>query len=50
MAISGYRSQSSLKNAWNLISEQQIHSDFEEGAKAFIEKRLPKWKPYNPNE
>ena len=39
-----------LKNAWNLISEQQIHSDFEEGAKAFIEKRLPKWKPYNPNE
>jgi E-phenylitaconyl-CoA hydratase len=39
-----------LKNAWNLISKQQIHPDFEEGAKAFIEKRLPKWKPYNPNE
>jgi len=39
-----------LKNAWHLISEQQIHPDFEEGAKAFIEKRSPKWKPYNSDE
>ena len=39
-----------LQNAWNLISEQQIHPDFEEGTKAFVEKRSPKWKPYNSNE
>ncbi len=35
----------SLEYAWKLISEQNIHPDFEEGGKAFIEKRPPKWKP-----
>ena len=42
--------QDALLNAWKLISEQQIHPDFEEGTKAFVEKRSPKWKPYNSNE
>ena len=35
----------SLEYAWKLISEQNVHPDFEEGGKAFIEKRPPKWKP-----
>ncbi len=35
-----------LDFAWDQISEQNQHPDFEEGSKAFIEKRLPKWKPY----
>tara|TARA_B100000945_G_scaffold303510_1_gene288123 strand:- start:810 stop:1604 length:795 start_codon:yes stop_codon:yes gene_type:complete len=39
-----------LENAWKLISEQQSHPDFEEGSKAFIEKRDPNWKPYMPDE
>ena len=39
-----------LHNAWDLISKQQTHPDFKEGAKAFIEKRSPKWKPYNQDE
>ncbi len=39
-----------LNNAWGLILKQQTHPDFNEGAKAFIEKRSPEWKPYNPDE
>ena len=34
-----------LEYAWGLISEQNIHPDFEEGSKAFIEKRNPNWVP-----
>jgi enoyl-CoA hydratase/carnithine racemase len=34
-----------LEYAWGLISEQNIHPDFEEGSKAFIEKRNPNWAP-----
>ncbi|MDG2061012.1 MAG: enoyl-CoA hydratase-related protein [SAR86 cluster bacterium] len=33
-----------LNRAWDLISEQNLHPDFEEGGKAFIEKRKPNWK------
>ena len=39
-----------LHNAWDLIAEQQIHADFNEGTKAFIEKRSPNWAPYMKNE
>ena len=39
-----------LHFAWNLISEQNQHPDFEEGSKSFIEKRLPNWKPYKSDE
>ncbi len=35
-----------LRNAWNLISDQHTHPDFNEGTNAFIEKRTPKWAPY----
>ena len=34
-----------LNYAWDLISEQNLHPDFKEGGKAFIEKRTPNWKP-----
>jgi enoyl-CoA hydratase/carnithine racemase len=34
-----------LEYAWGLILEQNIHPDFEEGSKAFIEKRNPNWVP-----
>jgi enoyl-CoA hydratase/carnithine racemase len=39
-----------LHFAWNLISEQSQHPDFEEGSKSFIEKRLPNWKSYKSDE
>jgi enoyl-CoA hydratase/carnithine racemase len=39
-----------LHFAWNLISEQNQHPDFEEGSKSFIEKRLPNWKSYKSDE
>ncbi|SVB23949.1 uncharacterized protein METZ01_LOCUS176803 [marine metagenome] len=35
----------SLDYAWDMISEQNVHPDFEEGGKAFIERRQPKWEP-----
>lgn len=34
-----------LKNAWHLIAEHQSHPDSQEGARAFIDKRLPVWGP-----
>ena len=34
-----------LQYAWGLISEQNVHPDFKEGGKAFIEKRAPNWEP-----
>ncbi len=34
-----------LKNAWAIIEAHNDHPDILEGAKAFMEKRKPKWKP-----
>ena len=36
-----------LQQAWQLIMEQNAHPDFEEGSRAFLEKRKPNWKPYS---
>jgi len=35
-----------LENAWNRIHAHTDHPDLEEGAKAFVEKRRPRWRPY----
>jgi len=35
-----------IDNAWNQIETHADHPDLEEGAKAFVEKRAPRWKPY----
>lgn len=32
-----------LRNAWALVAEQAAHPDFEEGARAFRERRAPRW-------
>ncbi|MEH6584409.1 MAG: enoyl-CoA hydratase-related protein [Halioglobus sp.] len=38
-----------LEQAWKLIMAQNEHPDIEEGSKAFLEQRLPNWKPYSEN-
>lgn len=35
-----------IENAWQTIIEHNACPDLEEGAKAFVEKRKPKWAPY----
>lgn len=35
-----------IENAWQTIIEHNASPDLEEGAKAFVEKRKPKWAPY----
>jgi len=35
-----------LEKTWQTIREHTTHSDLEEGAKAFVEKRKPRWAPY----
>jgi enoyl-CoA hydratase/carnithine racemase len=35
-----------LENTWEAIRVHTDHPDLEEGAKAFVEKRRPSWKPY----
>ena len=39
--------QEALEQAWKLIMEQGEHPDFEEGGRAFLERRSPNWKPYS---
>lgn len=34
-----------LQHAWDLLREQWAHPDFEEGPRAFAEKRPPRWTP-----
>ncbi len=36
-----------LDNAWSSIMEHSTHPDVEEGARAFIDKRTPCWRPYS---
>jgi len=38
--------EDSLANTWQAINEHTAHPDLEEGAKAFVEKRKPRWAPY----
>ena len=35
-----------LKRAWQAINEHGQCPDLQEGAKAFVEKRKPRWVPY----
>jgi len=35
-----------IENAWQTIIEHNASPDLEEGAKAFVEKRKPRWVPY----
>jgi enoyl-CoA hydratase/carnithine racemase len=35
-----------LERAWQLIREHTSHPDLEEGSRAFVEKRRPRWAPY----
>jgi E-phenylitaconyl-CoA hydratase len=37
-----------LQHAWELLKSQWAHPDFEEGPRAFVEKRRPHWNP-DPN-
>ena len=36
-----------LENAWHSIMEHNTHPDVEEGARAFLDKRAPCWRPYS---
>lgn len=40
--------QAALEHAWSLLRLHWSHPDFEEGPRAFAEKRAPKWNP-DPN-
>src|SRR5690606_23630580 len=35
-----------LGGAWRLIQAHERHPDLEEGSRAFVEKRKPRWAPY----
>ena len=35
-----------IGRAWEVIREHNKHPDIEEGAKAFVEKRKPRWEPF----
>ena len=35
-----------LQQAWELIMEHNAHPDCREGARAFLERRPPRWRPY----
>lgn len=35
-----------LDRAWKIIQEHVAHPDLEEGSRAFVEKRKPRWAPY----
>ena len=36
-----------LEHAWELIMQQNDHPDIEEGVRAFLEKRAPRWRPFS---
>jgi enoyl-CoA hydratase/carnithine racemase len=36
-----------LARTWQLIREHTAHPDLEEGSRAFVEKRRPRWAPYS---
>jgi enoyl-CoA hydratase/carnithine racemase len=40
--------QEGLERAWKRIREHVGHPDLDEGSRAFIEKRKPRWAPYRP--
>lgn len=35
-----------LERAWRIVQEHAAHPDLEEGSRAFVEKRRPRWAPY----
>ncbi len=35
-----------LERTWNMIQEHTSHPDLNEGSKAFVEKRKPRWEPF----
>jgi len=35
-----------LSRTWKLINEHTAHADLDEGSRAFVEKRRPRWAPY----
>ena len=35
-----------LSRTWKLINEHTSHADLQEGSRAFVEKRRPRWAPY----
>ena len=35
-----------LEKTWQMIQEHTGHPDLEEGTRAFVEKRKPRWAPY----
>jgi enoyl-CoA hydratase/carnithine racemase len=37
-----------LDSTWAMIQVHSAHPDLEEGSKAFVEKRKPRWAPYRP--
>lgn len=42
--------QAALDHAWQLIMDHNGTPDFQEGGRAFMEKRLPCWQPYREGE
>jgi enoyl-CoA hydratase/carnithine racemase len=36
-----------LERTWKLITEHTRHPDLDEGSRAFVEKRRPRWAPYS---
>lgn len=42
--------QAALDDAWRLIMEHNRTPDFQEGGRAFMEKRLPNWQPYEEGD
>lgn len=39
-----------LVQAWKLIMAQNDHPDIDEGGRAFLQRRVPNWKPYSERE
>ena len=39
--------QAAMRNAWELIMRQNDHPDVEEGARAFLDRRAPRWRPFS---
>ena len=35
-----------MQQAWQLIMAQNRHPDIEEGGRAYLERREPRWRPY----
>lgn len=48
-ATKQYSLDEALLMAWQQIIEHSSTADFEEGGRAFLEKRAPRWQPYQPD-